>query len=122
MAGNFFRSLKPNAIVAFTGDLGAGKTSFIKGMLASQLAEEEIQSPTFVYLNVYPCTPIVYHFDLYRLKSAEEFLSMGFDEYFEKEGICLLEWADRIKDILPPHTQYVHLEGTGNNPRKIWIK
>lgn len=122
MADSFFRSLKPNDIVAFTGDLGAGKTSFIKGMLAGQLREEEVQSPTFVYLNVYPSKPIVYHFDLYRLKSAEEFLSMGFDEYFEKDGICLLEWADRIETILPPHTQFVHLEGTGAPPRKIWIK
>ena len=91
-------------------------------MLCSQLAEEEVQSPTFVYLNVYPSRPIVYHFDLYRLKSAKEFLSMGFDEYFEKNGICLLEWADRIDAILPSHTQYVHLVGTGANPRKIWIE
>jgi tRNA threonylcarbamoyladenosine biosynthesis protein TsaE len=123
IAEDFFTTLKPNDLVALTGDLGSGKTAFVKGMLSSMMPEEEIQSPTYVYLNTYSsCQPVVYHFDLYRLKSSSEFLALGFDEFLHTDGITLLEWADRILPILPSKTHFVHLEATGKETRTIHIK
>lgn len=95
--------LAPNSIVCFKGDLGAGKTTLIKGLAAgvgfSQF--EEVNSPTFVYMNVYKGEKTIYHFDLYRLQNSEEFLSMGFDEYLYADGICCIEWSERIENLLP---------------------
>jgi len=89
-------------IVAFFGDLGVGKTTLIKGILNFfKVKKTKVTSPTFTYLHVYPVKDVdIYHFDLYRLHDSGEFLSMGFDEYLNK-NICLIEWAEKIKDILP---------------------
>ncbi len=94
--------LRPNAILALSGDLGAGKTSFVQGLGAGLGIAETIQSPTFNYLNVYGGGKMsMYHFDLYRLTCAEDFFAMGFEEYFEKEGIVAMEWPERLEERLP---------------------
>jgi tRNA threonylcarbamoyladenosine biosynthesis protein TsaE len=95
--------LPKNSVVCFFGDLGAGKTTFIKGLasVAAQYPEEQISSPTYTYLNIYTGTSTVYHFDLYRLHDSDEFLSMGFDEYFTDNGVCCIEWSERITPLLP---------------------
>ena len=98
-------TLPRNAVIALSGDLGAGKTTFVQGLAQGLGIMERVQSPTFVILNVYEG---LYHFDLYRLKSAEEFVGLGFEEYFHKEGICAIEWPDRIGQILPPETIHIH--------------
>jgi tRNA threonylcarbamoyladenosine biosynthesis protein TsaE len=103
----FGLTLSPNSIICFFGDLGAGKTTFIKGLAESVLGESvSVNSPTFVYLNIYkgkkPPTA-VYHFDLYRLHDSDDFLGMGFDELFYAGGVCCIEWSERIAAILPPH-------------------
>lgn len=103
-AKEFGRSLIANSVVCFFGDLGSGKTTFIKGLVegASQYPGEEVNSPTFTYLNIYSGPYVtVYHFDLYRLRDVDEFLSMGFDEYLTAGGICCIEWSERIMQILP---------------------
>lgn len=90
-------------VIAFFGDLGSGKTTLIKG-LASKLAgagREEVSSPTFVYLHIYQGVQTVFHFDLYRLKQEQDFIDMGFFEYLETDGICLIEWPERIASLLP---------------------
>ncbi|WP_420421856.1 tRNA (adenosine(37)-N6)-threonylcarbamoyltransferase complex ATPase subunit type 1 TsaE [Simkania sp.] len=113
------RDLAPGAIVAFFGDLGAGKTTLIKS-LASGLTgidPHEVSSPTFTYLHIYKGTCPVYHFDLYRLKNAADFLARGFDEYFDAGGICLIEWAERIDPILPEHTQRLEIKHLDENKR-----
>lgn len=99
----FGKTLSDNAVVCFFGDLGAGKTTFIKGVAsgAANCLIEQVNSPTFVYLNIYSGTKTIYHFDLYRLRDADEFLSMGFDEMFTAGGICCLEWSEKITDLLP---------------------
>lgn len=120
----FGRSLTPNAVVCFLGDLGAGKTSMIKGVAAGagQIPPEAVNSPTFVYLNIYQGMQTIYHFDLYRLSDTDQFLSMGFDDYFFAGGICCIEWPERIAPILPSHAIYVTLTHEGEDTRNIQIK
>ncbi len=117
-------SLPINSVICFFGDLAAGKTTFIKGLAqgAADLDASEVQSPTFAYLNIYEGTKSVFHFDLYRLKGLDEFLSMGFDEYFEAGGICCLEWSERIASCLPENCIKIFLEHAGENKRIITIK
>lgn len=97
--------LSPNTILALSGDLGAGKTTFVQGLALGLGIQEPIQSPTFVLLNIYER---LYHFDLYRLKKSSDFTSLGFDEYFHKEGLCAIEWPERIQELLPPTTLHIH--------------
>jgi tRNA threonylcarbamoyladenosine biosynthesis protein TsaE len=125
IAKEFGSTLPKGSVVAFFGDLAAGKTTFIKSLVASlaNIHENEISSPTFVYLNIYPFKDAnIYHFDLYRLRSQEEFLAMGFQEYFDAGGVCLIEWSERIPDILPEQTIKISLETIGHDTRKIEIQ
>lgn len=118
---SFGSSLPKGTIVCFFGDLGAGKTTFIKGLVKgySGYSSEHVNSPTFVYLNIYTGTETVYHFDLYRLRDSDEFLSMGFDEMFHADGICLIEWSEKIENILPEKRLNITIEHMGENSRKI---
>lgn len=100
----FALELPPGTILALSGELGAGKTTFVQGLAEGLGAEGPVASPTFVLLNVHKG---LYHFDLYRLKEASDFLALGFDEYFEKGGICAIEWPERIQELLPSHTKWI---------------
>lgn len=96
-------SLKLGDVVVLSGDLGAGKTKFVQGILSYFGLEKEISSPTFTIVNEYPASPVpIFHFDVYRLADVEEFYAIGGEEYFSK-GICLIEWGEIIKEALPPH-------------------
>ena len=97
------KKLPSCALVTLSGDLGAGKTAFIKGLAAGYagISEHEVSSPTFSYLHIYEKTRPVYHFDLYRLKKAHDFFDAGFDEYFRLDGVTCIEWAERIMAQLP---------------------
>lgn len=117
-------TLQPGSVVAFFGDLGAGKTTFIKSLISklSSISKDEVSSPTFVYLNIYPSSHLaVYHFDLYRINSKDEFLLMGFQEYFDAGGVTLIEWSERIEELLPAHTIRVELEYAGEYQREVSI-
>ncbi len=118
------RSLQGNEILAFFGDLGAGKTTFIKGLISSLTgcSPDEITSPTFNYLHIYEGKIPVYHFDLYRLATAEQFEGAGFSEYLQMNGICCLEWAEKIESKLPVGTIRITLEHQGLDSRLIVIK
>jgi tRNA threonylcarbamoyladenosine biosynthesis protein TsaE len=117
------QQLPPNSIICFYGDLGAGKTTFIKGLVSGAIGSppEAVNSPTFVYLNIYEGTQTVYHFDLYRLRDSDEFLSMGFDEYLFCGGICCIEWSEKIAGLLPSGCIEVHLEHVEESVRQIKI-
>lgn len=97
------KNLPDHKIVCFFGDLGVGKTTLIKGLAASiaNISPEKINSPTFVYLNIYSGAKSVYHFDLYRLRDEEEFLSRGFDEFLYAGAACCIEWSEKISSLLP---------------------
>lgn len=121
---NIAKKLKKQAIVAFIGNLGSGKTTLIKGLASSinSSKEELICSPTFTYLNIYPGNIDIYHFDLYRIQDEKQFLAMGFEEYFDKNGICLIEWSEKITSLLPSHTLVIHMIQLENeNERKITV-
>lgn len=92
--------LKSGNVVAFSGELGSGKTCLIKAICAGFGVKENVSSPTFTLIQEYKGYVPVYHFDLYRLKKDDLF-DLGYWEYFEKDGICLIEWADKAEEFLP---------------------
>ena len=96
------RFLPFGSLLALQGPLGAGKTSFVQGLAAGLNIQTPIQSPTFSYLNLYEDgNRSLYHFDLYRMKSPSDFFAMGFDEYFDRNGIVAIEWPERLGNLLP---------------------
>jgi tRNA threonylcarbamoyladenosine biosynthesis protein TsaE len=109
---------EPNLILALKGDLGAGKTTFLKGFISTlaDIDPRQIQSPTFTYLQVY--NDSLYHFDLYRLKHYEQFESAGFADYLQAGGICCIEWAERIETYLPDKTVFLEISYAGPQLRK----
>jgi len=116
------QKLPSNSVVCFFGGLGAGKTTFIKGVAAGVTGtSEQVNSPTFIYLNIYSGLKTLYHFDLYRLKSEEEFLSMGFEEFMSSGGVCCLEWSEKIPNLLPEDCIAVTLEPLDEHTREITI-
>lgn len=121
---DFGKALPPNAIVAFFGDLGAGKTTFIRGLVegVGGINLKEVCSPTFTFLNIYQGNRALYHFDLYRLPRKEEFFAAGFEEYFYADGICCIEWAEKIAPLLPSHTINVRLSYLTEHERHLEIE
>lgn len=116
-------SLPDNSVVCFFGDLGAGKTTFIKGLASTAAAYDfdAVNSPTFVYLNIYEGKRNIFHFDLYRLNGADDFIGLGFDEYLHSGGICCIEWSERIASCLPKDSVRVEMAHLGGDTRKITI-
>ncbi len=113
----FAKGLHKNSVVAFYGDLGAGKTAFIRG-ICRHFGVTGVHSPTFGLLNEYAASIPIYHFDAYRI-DADGWYDSGFDEYLEAGGICLIEWSENIE--LPPCNE-VHISGSGDEVREIVIK
>ena len=102
---------KPGQVFTLVGDLGVGKTVFTKGLAAGLGITEPVSSPTFTIVQVYDEWRLpFYHFDVYRIGDVEEMEEIGFDEYIFGEGVCLIEWANLIEEILPPHYQTVRIE------------
>ncbi len=123
--GKTFASLlNKGDIIVLTGELGAGKTKFVEGVLENFGLENEISSPTFTIINEYTKNDInIYHFDAYRLEDSDEFYAIGGEEYFEK-GICLIEWGELISDVLP--NDYIHIsinkDETDENKRIFYFE
>jgi len=123
IAAKLADSLQPNDIIALEGEMGAGKTQFVRGLVKALGGDgKSVSSPTFVLLNVYQ-TPLlaVYHLDAYRVSGAEDFSSIGFTELLEQNGIVVVEWPSRVKEILPPKRVNITIEITGKSSRKITI-
>ncbi len=114
------RSARAGDIIALVGDLGAGKTQFVKGFVAGMGSEADVTSPTFTLVHEYGDGRLpVYHFDFYRLDSADAVVRLGFDEYAEGDGVCLIEWADRFPNLLPEDTVTITIETRGEKERVI---
>lgn len=114
------RSLFAGSIVALTGEFGSGKTTLVQGIGQGLGIKSLIKSPSFVIINEYDGPLPLYHFDLYRLDNAEEILSLGYQEYFyEKRGVVVIEWAKKIKDLLPKEYLKIDLEIVNLSKRKI---
>lgn len=127
IAMNFAKSLNNSSVIVLTGDLGTGKTRFVQGIARFFGVEHLVCSPTFTIVNEYinkETNTNIYHFDVYRLTDSTDFIESVGTEYFGK-GICILEWGEQIKDILPPNTIYVTIAkdlDKGEGYREIEIK
>ena|SRR3990167_161132 len=106
----FAKQIRPKTIVALKGNLGAGKTTFVQGFLQGLAISDLAQSPTFTFMQIYQGTVPIYHFDLYRLKSSEDFIALGFEEYIHSNAISMIEWPEIIQSILPPHTLLIEFQ------------
>jgi tRNA threonylcarbamoyladenosine biosynthesis protein TsaE len=111
--------LKPGDIVCLNGDLGAGKTTMAKAIGIGLDVDEYITSPSFTLINQYRGRMIVYHFDVYRLEYVDELFDLGFDEYFYGDGVCIIEWAERIKRFLPEDRVDIDIKKTDNYDERI---
>lgn len=115
--------LFPGAVLALSGPLGAGKTHLVRA-IAEGLAVEDpwlVSSPTYVLIQEYDARLPIYHFDAYRLPSESAFLDLGAAEYFQGQGVCLVEWADRVKGCLPAEHLWIELAVTGPETRRLPI-
>ncbi len=118
------KQLTPGSVVGLVGPLGSGKTVLVQGICSGLGVQRAVTSPSFVIINEYPgrlkeCPIWVYHFDLYRLENVEEFIKLGYEEYFYGRGITLIEWAEKVKAFLPEKRWEVHLEILSENEREI---
>ena len=115
----------PGEVIALIGDLGVGKTVFTQGFAAGLGVAEPVNSPTFTILQIYEDGRIpLYHFDVYRVEDPEEMFEVGFDDYLYGQGVCLIEWANIVEEILPEHRKVVTIEkqlDKGPDARKITV-
>ena len=119
------RRAVPGQVYAFDGDLGAGKTVFCQGFAAGLEVQELVNSPTFTIVQEYTTGKIpLYHFDVYRIEEPEELEEIGYEDYFYGQGICLIEWAEQIRELLPEQTIQVRitkLPERGPDARRIEV-
>jgi tRNA threonylcarbamoyladenosine biosynthesis protein TsaE len=115
--------LRSGDVVALVGELGAGKTQFIKGLASGAGVGKPtyVSSPCFTLINEYPGRVPFYHIDLFRLESEKEVVGLGLEDYFQGEGITAIEWADKIPSFLPTEMLSIHIMYTGKNTRSIEI-
>jgi len=115
--------LLPGDVLALSGELGAGKTQFIKGLAQGMGFGKPIyiSSPSFTLINEYPGRIPFYHIDLFRLKGENEAEELGLEEYFHGGGVTAIEWADKIPSLLPKEILWIHIHYTGKNTRSLEI-
>ncbi len=99
LAAEFADTLRPGDLVSLLGPLGAGKTTFVRGVMRAMGYAGRVRSPTFTLINPYPTTPPVHHADVYRLSDPDELVALGLDDIREEGGVLLVEWADRIPEL-----------------------
>jgi len=124
IAKEYASHTKPGDVICLEGDLGAGKTHFTKGFVtAFGLEKDIVSSPTFALINEYQGDTVeIFHFDCYRLEKIQEALEIGAEEYFYGDGICIIEWPERIRAILPSNSKTVTIISTGPSEREIRFK
>jgi tRNA threonylcarbamoyladenosine biosynthesis protein TsaE len=106
-------------VICMVGDLGAGKTTFIQALAIGLGVKDYVTSPTFTLINEYEGRIPLYHFDVYRINHIDEMENLGYEEYFYGDGVCAIEWADLIKDILPYDYLWIEIKITGAESRQI---
>ena len=115
--------LRPGSVVAFRGGLGMGKTAFTRGLAQGLGCTGRVTSPTFTIVNEYRGNIPLFHFDMYRLDSADELFDIGWDDYLERGGVCAVEWSENVADAIPPDAVRVAIERApgGDDCRRITI-
>jgi tRNA threonylcarbamoyladenosine biosynthesis protein TsaE len=125
VAASLAQTLRGGECIALDGDLGAGKTQFVRGLVRGLGGSgRAVSSPTFVLLNVYDAPPIrlpVFHLDAYRLAGADDFEAIGFSELLTQGGVVVVEWAGRVEDLLPADRINVRIAAQGHHDRRIEI-
>jgi len=106
-------------ILCLTGDLGAGKTTLSKSIIYNLGITEDVTSPTYTIVNEYHDGLTVFHFDVYRINNSEEMLDIGFDDYLDQEAVIIIEWADKIKDIIPLDAIWIDIKYTDEIGNRI---
>lgn len=115
----------PGEIYCLIGDLGVGKTVFSKGFAEGLGITEPITSPTFTIVQEYDAAKPLYHFDMYRIEDPDELEMIGYEDYFYGQGVCLVEWANNVEDVIPQEAKWIYIEKDlekGFDYRKITIK
>ena len=112
--------LEPGTVIAFTGDLGAGKTAFVRGLARGLGVRERVTSPTFTIVNEYEGGRLpLFHFDMYRLGSAEELFDIGWEDYLARGGVCAVEWSENVADALDDDCLRVDIRRGENDDQRI---
>ena len=120
LGASIAEGLKPGAVIALTGDLGAGKTTLTKAVARALGVTETLTSPTFTIVQEYESGRMpVYHFDVYRVHGEDDLFELGFDDYLHGRGVCLIEWADLIEDLLPEGAMRIKLEYGAHEDERI---
>lgn len=122
IAQDFAQTLNKGSIIGLIGDLGSGKTIFTKGMAKGLKIDDLITSPTFNIVNIYQGDKVqLFHFDLYRLISEEDLENIGYEEYFFKDQITIVEWADKAISLFPAGSYMIYFKVIKENEREIII-
>ena len=123
VAEEFIRlAMQEDTVFAFNGQMGAGKTTFIKALCEALGVSEPVTSPTFAIVNEYRSDEtgeLIYHFDFYRIKKLEEAYDMGCEDYFYSGAVCLIEWPELVEDLLPGNTIWVDIKVNDDETRTI---
>lgn len=124
LGGRLADALQGGEVIAFTGDLGAGKTAFVSGMACALGVDERVTSPTFTIVNEYEGGRLpLFHFDMYRLGSADELFHIGWEDYLARGGICAVEWSENVDEAIDEDAIRVAiLRGDDENSRVITIE
>jgi len=116
------KKLKPGDILCLYGNLGSGKTTFVKGLAEGlKIKPNSVSSPTFVLMNAYDGRLALYHFDFYRIEHQEEIVGIGYDEFLFGKGVAVVEWAERFGKYLPPERLDLHFDYVGETGRTIRV-
>ena len=118
---DFIAEMGDNTVFAFRGEMGAGKTTFIKAICDSLGVEDEVNSPTFAIVNEYrsASAELIYHFDCYRIKEIEEAIDFGFEDYMDSGALCLIEWPENVEDLLPGDVVNVYIKVNEDGSRTL---
>ena len=119
---SFSRELPDGAVVAMYGDLGAGKTAFVRGMARGMGLSSRVSSPTFTIVNEYLGKRELIHFDMYRLSDAEELFDIGWEDYLNRGAVCAVEWSEKVEDAFTGEEYVVSIEKLGDSERRITIR
>ena len=116
------KCLQPGTVLAYRGDLGAGKTAFTRGLARGLGATEQVTSPTYTIVNEYLSGRMpLFHFDMYRLASADDLFDIGWEDYLERGGVCAVEWSENVEEALE-NAVFVTIEKTGEDSRQITVE